>query len=359
MILDIVKVFVPFALTFSVGIAISAVLTKYLYKYKMWKKKSGKLDMTGGETPIFNNLHKDKEVGTPKMGGVIIWLSCFIVIVGLWLLSKFFAGGIFEKLDFLSRDQTWIPLFTLLGGGIVGLLDDFLEIKGNGSHISGGLSLKKRLSVVATLGLVGALWFYLKLDVISIGLPNFLNIEEINLGILFIPFFVIVVIALYSGGVIDGLDGLAGGIFAIMFSAYGAIAFAQNQINLAAFSAMLAGGILAFLWFNIPPARYYMSETGTMGLTVTLAIVAFMTDRLGEGHGVFVLPIIAFPLLATSLSDIIQVISKKYRGGKKVFQVAPIHHHFEAIGWPASKITMRYWVISIVFAIIGIILALL
>nr|MBA3550801.1 phospho-N-acetylmuramoyl-pentapeptide-transferase [Patescibacteria group bacterium] len=168
----------------------------------------------------------------------------------------------------------------------------------------------------------------------------------------------IVVMALYSGGVIDGIDGLSGGVFASMFFAYGGIAFYQQQIDLAAFCAVLVGTILAFLWFNIPPARFYMSETGSMSLTITLAVVAFMTDALVGGYGFLVLPIIALPLLVTSASVIIQLLSKKFRDGKKVFRVAPLHHHFEAIGWPAYKVTMRYWIISIICAVLGMILAL-
>jgi phospho-N-acetylmuramoyl-pentapeptide-transferase len=163
--------------------------------------------------------------------------------------------------------------------------------------------------------------------------------------------------AVYSGGIIDGLDGLAGGIFASMFSAYAGIAFFQNQINLAAFCALLVGATLAFLWFNIPPARYYMTETGSMGLTVALTIVAFMTDSLGGGYGVLALPIIAFPLAATSFSSLIQTASKRIRK-KKIFLVAPIHHHFEAVGWPSYKVTMRFWIIGIICAITGLIFAL-
>ncbi len=158
---------------------------------------------------------------------------------------------------------------------------------------------------------------------------------------------------------IDGIDGLAGGVFAIAFSSYGVIAFYQQQINIASFCFALAGGILAFLWFNVPPARFYMSETGSMALTITLAVIAFMTDSLGKGYGVLVVPIIALPLMLTTASVIIQILSKKIRGGKKVFLVAPLHHHFEAKGWPAYKVTMRYWIISIVFGVIGIIIALL
>lgn len=122
---------------------------------------------------------------------------------------------------------------------------------------------------------------------------------------------------------------------------------------------MVVGGILAFLWFNIPPARFYMSETGTMGLTLTLAVVAFMTDSLGRGYGVLALPIIGIPLVLASASVIIQILSKKFRKGKKVFLVAPIHHHFEAKGWPSYKVTMRFWIISVVFAILGVTLAII
>jgi phospho-N-acetylmuramoyl-pentapeptide-transferase len=108
----------------------------------------------------------------------------------------------------------------------------------------------------------------------------------------------------------------------------------------------------------VPPARFYMSETGSMSLTITLTIVAFMTDSLAGGYGILVLPVIAFPLLLTSSSVILQLISKKTRNGKKIFQIAPLHHHFEAQGWPASKVTMRYWIISIVLAALGMLLAL-
>ncbi|MBP7007125.1 MAG: phospho-N-acetylmuramoyl-pentapeptide-transferase, partial [Candidatus Pacebacteria bacterium] len=151
----------------------------------------------------------------------------------------------------------------------------------------------------------------------------------------------------------DGIDGLSGGVFAAIFGAYSAIAFINNQIDIATLSGVITGGILAFLWFNIPPARFYMGETGIMGLTTALATIAFLTDS------VLLLPIVAMPLVITSLSVIIQMLSKKFRGGKKVFRLAPIHHHFEAIGWPSHKVTMRFWILSIVFAIIGIILSII
>ncbi|MBU4353396.1 hypothetical protein KKA18_01725, partial [Patescibacteria group bacterium] len=318
------------------------------YKHKMWKKKARNEALGGGETPIFNNLHKEKEVGTPRMGGILIWASAIIVTLIFFLISKFFPSDVSQKLNFFSRSQTWLPLFTLVFASIVGLFDDILQIYGKGKYVAGGVSLAKRIAIVILLGFAGALWFYYKLGIHSIDIP-FLG--EINLGLFFVPVFVIVMLAMFSGGVIDGIDGLAGGIFAAIFSAYGGIAFFQNQIDLAAFCGIIVGGILAFLWFNIPPARFYMGETGILGLTTSLTVVAFLTKA------VIVLPLIAFPLFAASGSVIIQLISKKFFH-KKVFLVAPIHHHFEALGWPSYKVAMRFWVISAVFAVLGMVIAL-
>lgn len=348
MILDVVKVFLPTVLAFGVGIAITPVLTHYLYKYKMWKKKARNEALGGGSTPIFNQLHKEKEVGTPRMGGVVIWASVLVVSLGFFLAAALSSSDLMDKLNFLSREQTWLPLFTLIIASLVGLLDDFLQVQGKGGYVAGGLSLTLRIFIVFVIGVVAGWWFFDKLDVSTIYVPF---VGDFSLGILMIPFFAIVMLALFSGGVIDGLDGLSGGVMATIFSAYATIAFFNNQIDLAAFCAVVAGATLAFLWFNIPPARFYMTETGILGLTTTLAVVAFLTQS------VLVLPIIAFPLFAASGSVIIQQLSKKFRG-KKVFLVAPIHHHFEALGWPSYKVTMRFWIISVVCAILGVVIAL-
>ncbi len=355
MIVNFVKIFLPSVIAFVIGIGVTPLITHYLYRNKMWKKKAGKIGLDGKETTVFNELHKNKEVGTPKMGGIVIWLSTFLTVIVVYVLGKVLGIDFFEKLDFFSRNQTWIPLSALIIGSLVGLFDDFLDVRGSRDYISGGLSLKKRLLVVSFIALLCALWFYLKLGVSSIGLPV---VGAFEIGWLFVPLFIIVTLGIYSGGVIDGIDGLAGGVFAAMFGAYAVIAFYQSQVDMAALSATIVGSILAFLWFNIPPARFYMSETGTMGLTITLTIIAFMTDALGGGHGLIALPIIAAPLIATTLSNVIQITSKKFRG-KKVFLVAPIHHHFEALGWPGYKVTMRFWIVSIVFAILGAVVALI
>lgn len=356
MIVDVVKVILPAALAFFVGIGITPVISDYLYKHKMWKKKAGKKDPSGNATPIYDKLYKNRDVNTPRMGGIVIWSSAILVAGLIWALHILTPLEIFQKLEFVSRNQTWIPFGTLIAGALVGLVDDWFEIKGNLDYFAGGLSLKKRLLVVGVLGLVVGLWFFIKLDVVAISIPFF---NELVIGWLIVPAVILVILAIYAGGVIDGLDGLSGGVFAIMYGAYGVIAFSLNQVDLAAFCALMVGAILAFLWFNVPPARFHMTETGSMALTITLGVIAFMTDALVGGVGVLVLPIIAIPLVATVASNIIQLTSKKCRGGKKVFHSTPLHHHFEAMGWPAEKIVMRYWILSVIFAIVGVIIALI
>jgi phospho-N-acetylmuramoyl-pentapeptide-transferase len=349
MIINVFKIFIPSVVAFLIGIAITPFLTDYLYRNKMWKKKAGKIDPNGNTTPIFNELHKDKEVGTPRMGGIIIWASTLITILIFWLLSNILSYDNLDKLNFLSRNQTWLPLFTLITAALVGLVDDLLQIKEKADGYVGGLPFRRRLFIVTLIGFIGALWFYFKLEHTSITVPFY---GLIDLGWVIIPFFVFVMIALFSSSVIDGIDGLAGGIMAIIFIAYSGIAFFQHQIDLATFCAVIAGSTLAFLWFNIPPARFYMSETGILALTTTLTVIAFLTDS------VLTLPIIALPLVVTALSVVIQLLSKKFRG-KKVFLVAPLHHHFEALGWPPYKVVMRYWVITAITAIFGMVLTLI
>ncbi|MGB4076861.1 MAG: hypothetical protein WBK28_04155 [Minisyncoccia bacterium] len=352
MILDAARVLLPFIASFSVGVLLAPLLSHFLYTFKAWKKKSGKGKGLGDDTgtPLFDELHRVREISAPRMGGILVWISVALVAGGFASLA-FFFGGVWEELDFIYRGQTWLPLFALLCGGVIGLLDDFLEV----SQSDGGLPLSFRLLLVTLLSAFAGLWFYDKLDVSAIGIPL---LGPFELGILFVPFFILVTLALYASGIIDGIDGLAGGIFAIIFMAYAGIGFAQEQYSLAAFSAAVSGSLFAFLWFNIPPARFYLSETGTMGLTLALSVTAFSTDVLAEGSGVGVLPIIALPLTATVLTSIAQVVSKKFFG-KKLFHIAPIHHHFEAIGWPPYKVAMRYWVITIISSVLGLSLALL
>jgi len=344
---NLIKVFLPTAAAFFLGLFFTPVATHFFYKYKMWKKY-GRNGVTASSD--FSKIHnQDDELKTPRVGGVIIWLAVLSTMLIFYSLSILFPSDNASKLNFLSRGQTLIPLFTLLVGSLLGLWDDLIQIYGTGKFARDDKSWRKwKVFIITLMSLFIGAWFFYKLDITSIHIPFG---GELYLGVLIIPFFIVVALATFSGGVIDGVDGLAGGVLASVFGAYSAIAYANQQIDIAAFSAVITGAILAFLWFNIPPARFYMGETGIMGLTITLATLAFLTDS------VLILPIVALPLVATSLSVILQIISKKWRNGKRLFKLAPLHHHFEAIGWSTYKITMRYWILSIVFAIIGIILA--
>jgi len=351
MISDVVRVLIPAGTAFLIGVLLTPALTHYLYKYKAWKKTGGKMAYDGSVASEFNRLHTHREVRAPRMGGIIVWASTFLTILAFAAYAYLFPALLADRLNFLSRGQTWIPLAALLVGAIAGLIDDLLIIRPGGS----GLRLRYRLIVVVGLALLIGIWFYDKLDVHSIRIPFDGHLE---LGMLIVPLFVLISLALFASGVIDGIDGLSGGVFASVFASYAIIAFEQSQLDLAAFCATVSGGLLAFLWFNIPPARFYMSDTGTMALTLTIPVIAFMTDELGGGIGVAVLPIIGAILVATVASDILQLLWKRIFG-RKLFRIAPLHHHFEAIGWPGEKVTMRYWVLSILFAFSGVIVALL
>jgi phospho-N-acetylmuramoyl-pentapeptide-transferase len=350
----LIKVFLPTAIAFVAGLLVTPLITKQLYARKVWKKKAGKgSGYGGGGTPIFDKLHKEKDTNTPRMGGLVIIVAT-ILTVGLFaVMGALQPAGYFGQIDFLSRSQTWLPLVALLIGALVGFIDDLLVVLDRGGHFAGGLSLKKRLAVVAATAVFSGWWFYEKLGISSVQLIGF---GPVDIGMWFVPFFVFVAICIYMSSVIDGLDGLSGGVFTFIFLAYAGIAYHQMQYDLAALCATIVGGILAFLWFNIPPARFYMTETGIMALTMCLTIVVFMTDVLGGGEGVSLLPIIGILLVVTVGANTIQILSKRCLG-RKVFLVAPLHHHFEALGWPAYKVTMRYWILGFVAAVVGMILA--
>ena len=344
---SILKLFIPAALTFVIGILGTPLLTRVLYRYQLWKKKSVSMATDGGETTLTQKLHDDANRHVPRMGGIVVWGSVCIVIGSLALAAFFFPGTLFARATFLSRNQTILPLATLIVLSLIGMFDDYLVCRESGTYKGGGLALSVRIAAVIVMSLVCGLWFYFKLHAHTITLP-FLGV--LHVGILFVFIFMIVMVATYAGGIIDGVDGLAGGVFAIIYGAFAFIAYSHGQIDIAAFCMAIVGGLLAFLWFNIPPARFFLSETGTMGLTATLVVVAFLTNSVA------VLPIVGFLLYATAASSLIQILSKRFRHGKRVFLVAPLHNHFQALGWPASKVTMRYWIMALFCALIGILM---
>ena len=343
------KIFLPSLISFIIGIAITPIATHYFYKYRMWRRTSRNENVLKGN---FQKIHDEKsELSTPRVGGMIIWVSVLATIVIIGLIDFIFSTSATAKLYFISRNQTVLPFFTLIMASLIGLGDDFIQIFGKGKWTTDPIILRYiKISIILALGFIIGWWFFTKLGISQLYIPWYGFVE---LGYLFIPFFIIIMLGVWSSSVIDGIDGLSGGVLASIFMAYTLIAFFNNQIDLAAFCAVITGGTLAFLWFNIPPARFYMGETGMIGLTVTLSVIAFLTNT------VLLLPIIAFPLFITSLSDIIQMASRKLRHGKKVFLFAPLHHHFEAKGWPKYKVTMRYWIVGIISAVLGVIISLI
>jgi len=352
---DILKIIAPTVLTFFIGIFITPFFTSYFYKYKMWKK-SARTENMDGVSENFAKIHNtEHEVSTPRVGGIIIWVSVALTVAIVFFLSELFPSGlfggelsIFNQLNFFSRSQTVVPLGAFFLAALIGLFDDLLQIFGKGTYARDPLIYRKvKIVFVTLIALAIALWFHYKLDFVSIHIP-FDGVWQ--LGVWFIPLFIVVVLATFSTSVIDGLDGLAGGVFASCFSTYAVIAYLGNQYDISALSGAIAGGILAFLWFNIPPARFYMGESGALALTVVLAVIAFLTDA------VLLLPIIALPLVATSLSVQIQIVSYKCFNKHRVFKVAPLHHHFQALGWPREKVVMRYWIVSLVCSFSGVIL---
>ena len=261
------------------------------------------------------------------MGGLLIWITVALITLVINL----------------SRSQTWLPLFVLVAAGVIGAVDDLLNIHGIGPN-NGGLRFRWKLLSYLVIALAAAIWFYSKLGFSIVDIPL---IGTIEISWWYIVLFVAVLMfTTFSANETDGLDGLAGGVFAACFMSYAVIAIVQGKPELAAFCGTVTGALLAFLWFNIYPARFFMGDTGAMSLGMTLGALAFLTNT------VFILPIIGFVLYVEGFSAVIQILSKKIRK-KKIFLSAPIHHHFQALGWPEPKITMRFWVISIVSAVIG------
>ncbi|MFA5134713.1 MAG: phospho-N-acetylmuramoyl-pentapeptide-transferase [Patescibacteria group bacterium] len=337
---DIIKIFLLTTLTFVVTFSWTPLLTHYLYKFKLGKKIR-----SAEQTPIYSKLHEAKS-GTPTMGGILIWLSTFFIALLFFVTSNTIEIDWIRRLNFLTRAETLLPLGALVASAIVGLFDDMLNIRGIGAS-GGGLRVRHKLIIYILIAIFGAYWFYFKLDWTTLHVPFLGNYD---IGLWYIPIFIFIIVATaFSVNEIDGLDGLSGGTLLASFAAFSAIAFAQGRYNLAAFCGVIIGALLAFLWFNINPARFFMGDTGAMSLGVTLGIVAMMTNSA------LFLPIIGLPFVIVSGSVIIQLIGKKIFK-KKVFLSAPLHHHLEARGWTEPKIVMRFWIISGVSAVVGVIL---
>ena len=341
--LPVIQPLILFALSFFLSVFCLPAFIELLRKYKM-----GKSIRDAESAPVMAALHQAKS-GTPTMGGVIVWGVALFLVLMIGGLCALLPGTLACQLSFYSRAQTLLPLGAMLGAAVVGLVDDYWNIRRWGPK-GGGLRMRHRVLSYLAVALIGAWWFYEKLGWQHLHIP-FVGTFEI--GLWYIPFFVLTVVATsLSVNETDGLDGLAGGPLLAAFGSYSVIAWSQGRTDLATLCAVICGGLVAFLWFNVNPARVFMGDTGAMSLGVLLAIVALMTNQP------LLLLVIGFPFVIESLSVMIQLTSKKLRNGKRVFKSSPIHHHLEAIGWTEPQIVMRTWLISFIASAVGAVIAL-
>lgn len=346
------KVLILGALSFALAMGLTPILAHFLYKYKIGikiKKKS----VSGEKLSYVSKLHAHKS-GTPTMGGILIWGTVFVLAFIMYFLAPFLSEKLqnvwVSRLDFVSRSQTWLPLFALATTAVLGLADDWMSIKKIGSNKGGGMRFAWRLFWMVAISLLGGWWFYSKLGWDTIHIPA---IGDFMIGIWYIPLFVFVIVATaVSSNETDGLDGLNAGILAQAFASFAVISVAQDRMNLAAFCAVVAGAILAFLWFNFYPARFFMGDTGAVSLGATLGVVALLTNS------VIALPFLVSVYFFESASVVTQMVSKKVFK-RKVFLAAPIHHHFEAKGWHETKVTVRFWIINAAIGIIGLLVGII
>jgi len=315
--------------SFVLSMIVTPIYTHFAYKGEWWKKMRSE-GMGGVATPVYQKLHAAKlKRNIPTMAGLIFVISAALVT----LVAN------------LSRGQTWLPLAGMIGAGTVGLIDDVMNIRSNGKGVA-GMRAKPKLVLYSLVALVGGWWFYSKLDVTSIYLPL---IHHWHVGLFIIPIFGFVVLATANAvNMSDGLDGLAGGLLVSSFTVYALIAGVEGKYDLAAFCLTVVGALLSYTWFNINPARFFMGDVGAFALGTALGVIAMQTDT------VYVLPIVGIVYVMEAGSVIINRTSRKLRHGKKVFLSSPIHHHFEAIGWPETKVTMRFWILGQVAAIVGL-----
>jgi len=336
----LLKVLILAGISFCVALAATPLLTNLLLKFKV-----GKNIRNDGSTPVYSQMHAGKQ-GTPTMAGILVWgTTCFLIAL-FWLLDRVLHIEYFHILNFLTRKETLLPVGALFGASMIGLFDDYLDWRGRG-YKNRGIRFRYKLIFYALVAAVGAYWFYFKLGFDYLSVPFFGNVF---IGWLYIPFFILAAVGTsFAVNQTDGLDGLAGGTLLTAFLAYGLIAYLEGRYELAAFIGVISGALLAFLWFNIFPAMFFMGDTGSMGLGTVLAVIAFLV------HGELVLPIIGIVFVIEALSLFGQIFWRKVFK-RKLLLSSPLHHHLEASGWPEAKVTMRLWIVSMVFAMLGVII---
>ena len=317
-------------ISFCIAMLLTPVYTHFAYKYKWWKKRDRTHSTTGEALSVIAQLRIKRTI--PRMAGLIIVITVVLVTLAFNL----------------DRGQTWLPLAGLIGGAIVGIIDDIIYVSGKGGTVV-GLSAKLKFTMITAIAAAAAEFFFYKLGYNSIYIPEY---GDLSIGWLLIPLFILVVVSTGNAvNISDGIDGLAGGLLINAYAAFGVIALFQGNYGIAGFCFTVVGALLSYLWFNIAPARFVMGDVGSFALGTALGVVAMLTDTL------VLLPLIGLVFVLEAGSSLLQITSKKLFH-RKIFIAAPIHHHFEAQGWPKTKVTMRFWVIGQTVAVIGVVLAL-
>ncbi len=329
---QLTSTFVLSIIAFVLAMVLTPVYTHFAYKYKFWKKQRT-TSTTGEALSVFTKLHAKKFTSNiPTMAGII-------GITTITSVTYFFNW---------DRAGTWLPLAALLGGALVGLLDDVINIRGSGKGVA-GLRSSLKFAMITVMALALGWFFYTKLGYNAVHIPYFGDWE---LGVWIVPLFVLAVVSTGNAvNISDGLDGLAGGLLTIAYATFGVIALLQGHPAIAGFCLTVVGALLSYLWFNIYPARFFMGDVGSFAYGTSLGVVAMLTNTI------FLLPIIGIIFVIEAGSSLVQIVSKRFFH-KKVFLSAPVHHHLEAIGWPETKVTMRFWVIGGVAGLVGIFIAL-
>lgn len=334
---DTVRALVLGFMGFSLAMLTTPVYTHFAYKYQWWKKQRS-ASITGEKATVFAKLHKEKHKrNIPTMAGLIMLFTVAIIT----LLFNF------------SREQTYLPIAAFLGAGMVGLIDDIINLKGRNANGMAGLNSRLKFLLITGVSTIGGFYFYTKLGYDSVFIPFIGGGMDVTVGAFLIPIFAFVVVATANSvNITDGLDGLAGGLSVFAYASFGAIAFLQGSYGIAGFCMTVVGVLLSYVWFNIYPARFFMGDVGSFALGTGLGVVAMLTNSL------VLLPVIGIVFVLETGTVLVQLFSKKVFG-RKIFRSTPVHHHFEAIGWPETKVTMRFWVIGQVAGFIGVVFALL
>jgi phospho-N-acetylmuramoyl-pentapeptide-transferase len=283
------------------------------------------------------------KMGTPTMGGLMVIVPVLIITAILNVVSL--------AVPVIGR-SILVPLAALVIFGLLGMRDDWEGLRGANAKRGEGMRARYKFLLQVVLALGIALVLYFALDIHSVALPG--NPRKIDIGLVYIPIAVFIIVASSNAiNIADGLDGMAGLISATAFAAYGIIAVLQGQFFLARFCYTLVGALFAFLWYNVHPAQLIMGDTGALSLGAVLGVVALMTGQW------LLLPIIIVIPVSTTLSVILQVAYFRWTGGKRLFKMAPLHHHFELLGWSETQVVQRFWLVSLLGAMVGIGLALL